>query len=60
MSYNDGQTWQPATVSSSGGGNFRISFTSPGGVDPTLRVSATDAAGGSITETITRAYGVAS
>ena len=60
VSYNDGQTWQPATVSSSGGGNFRISFTSPGGVDPTLRVSATDAAGGSITETITRAYGVAS
>ncbi len=60
VSYNDGQTWQPATVSSSGGANFRISFTAPGGVDPTLRVSATDAAGGSITETITSAYGVAS
>jgi hypothetical protein len=60
VSYNDGQTWQPATVTSSGGGNFRISFTAPRGVDPTLRVSATDAAGGSITETIIRAYGVAS
>jgi hypothetical protein len=60
VSYNDGQTWQPATVTSSGGGKFRISFTAPGGVDPTLRVRATDAAGGSITETITRAYGVAS
>ena len=60
VSDNDGQTWQPATVSSSGGGNFRISFTAPAGVDPTLRVSATDAAGGSITETISRAYGVAS
>jgi len=29
-------------------------------VDVTLRVSATDAAGGSITENIARAYGVAS
>ncbi len=60
VSYNDGQTWQPATVSSAGGGNFRISFTAAAGVDPTLRVGATDAAGGSITETISRAYGVAS
>jgi hypothetical protein len=60
VSYNDGQTWQLATVSSSGGGNFRISFTAPAGVDPTLRVGATDSAGGSITETISRAYGVAS
>ncbi len=60
VSYNDGQSWQPATVTSSGGGRFRVSFTAPGGVDPTLRVSAKDAAGGSITETIIRAYGVAS
>ena len=60
VSYNDGQTWQPASVSSSGGGNFQISFTAAASVSPTLRVSATDAAGGSITETITRAYGVAS
>jgi hypothetical protein len=60
VSYNDGQSWQPATVTSSGGGNFLISFTAPGGVDPTLRVSAKDAAGGSITESIIRAYGVAS
>ena len=41
-----------------GGGNFRIAFTAPGGVDVTLRVSATDAAGGSITENILRAYSV--
>ncbi len=40
------------------GGNFRIAFTAPGGVDVTLPVSATDAAGGSITETILRAYRV--
>jgi hypothetical protein len=58
VSYNDGQSWQPVSVASSGGGNFRIAFTAPGGVDVTLRVSATDAAGGSITETILRAYSV--
>ncbi len=56
VSYNDGQSWKPASVASSGGGNFRIAFSAPGGVDVTLRVSATDAAGGSITETILRAY----
>ena len=58
FSYNDGQTWQPATVTPLGGGHFRMAFTAPGGVDVTLRVHATDAAGGAITETILRAYGV--
>ncbi|MGN6793216.1 MAG: hypothetical protein ACTHJW_12605 [Streptosporangiaceae bacterium] len=60
VSYNDGQTFQPANVTSVGGDRFRISFNAPAGVDVTLRVSAADAAGGSITETILRAYGVAS
>jgi hypothetical protein len=60
VSYNDGQSFQPASVAALGGGHFRISFTAPAGVDVTLQVSATDAAGGSVTETILRAYGVAS
>jgi hypothetical protein len=34
-------------------------FTAPAGAYVTLRTSATDAAGGSITETITRAYRIA-
>ena len=59
FSYNDGQSWQAATVTPLGGGRFRVAFTAPGGVDVTLRVHATDAAGGAITETILRAYGVA-
>ena len=59
-SLNDGQSWQPATVAATGASQFRIAFNAPAGVDVTLRVSATDAAGGSITETIVRAYGVAS
>lgn len=58
VSDNDGQTWAIAPVTRSGAGKFRIAFTAPGGVDVTLRVSATDAAGGSITETILRAYRV--
>ena len=60
VSFNDGQSYQPASVTSLGGGRFRIRFTAPAGVDVTLRVGAADAAGGSITETILRAYGVAS
>ncbi|MGO8957420.1 MAG: hypothetical protein ACLQFR_08650 [Streptosporangiaceae bacterium] len=57
-SYNDGQTWQTGTVTPLGGGRFQMAFNAPGGVDVTLRVHATDAAGGAITETILRAYGV--
>jgi hypothetical protein len=60
VSYNDGQTFTPANVTSLGGGRFRIKFSAPAGVDVTLQVSAADSAGGSITETILRAYGVAS
>ncbi len=60
VSYDDGQTFRPAAVTRSGDGRFLVSFSAPAGVDVTLRVSATDAAGGSITETILRAYGVAS
>jgi hypothetical protein len=58
VSYNDGDSWQPATVTAGGSGGFRISYNAPAGVDVSLRVSARDAAGGSISETILRAYGV--
>ena len=58
FSFNDGDTWTPATVKSDGGGHFAVSFGAPAGVDVSLRVKATDAAGGTIEETIPRAYGV--
>ncbi len=58
-SLNDGQSWQAASVSSTGAGQFQIGFDAPAGVDVTLRFTAKDAAGGSITETVVRAYGVA-
>jgi hypothetical protein len=59
VSFDDGHTYQAASVTPQGGGRFRIGFTSPAGAEVTLRVSATDAAGGSVTETIQRSYGVA-
>jgi hypothetical protein len=60
VSVNGGHTWRPATVTAQGGGRFRIAFLAAAGSFVTLRVHATDAAGGSVTETIQRAYGIAS
>jgi hypothetical protein len=55
VSFDDGTTWQPATVTGSGG-SYRVGFTAPASGFVSLRVIATDAAGGSVDETITRAY----
>jgi hypothetical protein len=55
-SCDGGKTWRRATVSSLGRGHFGLHFSVPSGCYVTLRVSAADAAGGSIGETITRAY----
>ena len=56
VSFDGGHTWQAATVTPAGSGRFTVSFTAPAGADVTLRTSATDAAGGSVTETIQDAY----
>jgi hypothetical protein len=58
VSYNDGDSWQAATATPVSAGHFQIGYTAPAGVDVTLRVTASDAAGGSISETILRAYGI--
>ena len=42
------------------GGSYTASFTAPAGVKVSLRTSAADAAGGTITETLINAYQVAS
>lgn len=58
----DGTTWQDATVTAQGGGVFHAAFTATadgfrsGYVS--LRVTASDAAGATVSETITRAYRV--
>jgi hypothetical protein len=59
VSFNGGQTWRQATVQRNGPARFSLSFTgSPSLV--TLRVSARDAAGDTITETLPGAYRIAS
>ena len=58
FSVNDGRTWIPATVARAHGGRFRVSFSASAGAQVSLRVVAADQAGGTIAETITRAYGV--
>jgi hypothetical protein len=55
VSLDGGKTWQPAQVSG-GNGRYSASYTAPAGAMVTLRTSATDAAGGAITETLTNAY----
>lgn len=60
VSFNDGKTWRATSVAAAGGGRFRAVFTGPAGALVTMRVTATDTAGGSIRETILRAYKIAS
>ena len=57
-SCDGGKTWQQATVTAQGNGQYQAGFTEPSGCDVTLRTSAKDAAGNSMTETITDAYAV--
>jgi hypothetical protein len=52
-------TWHPARVTGSGG-RYTAAFTAPAGAKVTLRTSAADAASGTVTETITGAYQIAS
>ena len=59
VSADDGAIWRPASVTRRSGDTFRAVFPAARGAYVTLRVHATDASGGSITETITRGYQVA-
>jgi hypothetical protein len=58
VSFDGGRTWRPTTVTRHPSGQFTASFTAPASSYPALRVRATDTQGGSITETIARAYRV--
>jgi len=59
VSFDGGKTWHPARVSGHAG-HYTAVFTAQAGALVTLRTHATDAAGGSVTETITSAYQAAS
>jgi hypothetical protein len=58
VSWDGGLFWYTAPVTRTSAGSYRVSFTPPPGVDVTLKFTASDAAGGSISETITDAYAV--
>jgi hypothetical protein len=55
VSFDGGKTWHTAQVTG-GSGRYQARYTAPAGAFVTLRVSAADAAGGQITETICQAY----
>ena len=57
-SFDNGQTWQPASIFGFDG-HYVAVWPNEAGGSPELRVTATDAAGGAITQTITNAYTIA-
>jgi hypothetical protein len=59
VSFDGGKTWQAAHLTGSGG-HYRAAFTAQAGTYVTIRTTARDAAGGSVTETIVNAFRVAS
>jgi hypothetical protein len=58
VSSDGGHRWHPVAVTGRGG-QFTARFTAPAGAKITMRTRAADAAGGSVSETITGAYRVA-
>ncbi|HEY3903257.1 MAG TPA: S8 family serine peptidase [Streptosporangiaceae bacterium] len=56
FSVNGGKTWKPVRLTRTGAGSYLATFSASAGRYVTLRARATDAAGGSVTETIDRAY----
>jgi hypothetical protein len=56
VSLNDGKSWQRARVRTAGGGRFRVTFTAPRSAQVSPRITAADATGNTLTETILRAY----
>jgi len=55
FSLDNGTTWQPATVTGAGG-TRTLAFAAPAGSYVSLKVSAKDAAGGTLSETIIKAF----
>jgi hypothetical protein len=58
VSFDGGTTWHRTQVTGTGG-HYTAAFTAPAGTKVTLRTSASDAAGATITETIANAYQIA-
>jgi hypothetical protein len=62
VSFNKGQSWQQAKMTGTAG-HYTATWPNPAsarGTSPDIKVTAADNAGGSITQTITSAYTIAS
>ena len=59
VSFDGGKTWHQAKLVGHDG-SYTAVFTAPAGAKVSLRTSASDAAGGSITETLMNAYQISS
>ena len=62
VSYNAGKTWVPVPAVSTGGGHFQAVWPNNAakGTTPWLKVTATDAVAGSISQTVANAYTIGS
>ena len=58
VSFNGGRTWHQARITGRDG-RYSAAFSAPAGARVTLRTSAADAAGGTVTQTVARAYRIA-
>jgi hypothetical protein len=58
VSFDGGRTWHRAQVTGRDG-RYTVAFTAPAGALVTLRTSAADTAGGTVTQTIAGAYRIA-
>jgi hypothetical protein len=63
VSFNGGSSWRPAAITPIGSGRFTVSFTVPATANTdgfgAIKLSATDAYGGTLTQTIQHAFAVA-
>jgi len=62
VSYDAGKTWVAATAVSTGGGHYKATWPNNAakGTTPWLKVTATDAVAGSISQTVANAYTIGS
>ncbi|GAA3376878.1 S8 family serine peptidase [Streptomyces sannanensis] len=62
VSFDDGATWQNAKVSAADGGAYRVTVDPPAGAGPfvSLKATAQDTDGGTVEQTVLRAYRLAS
>jgi hypothetical protein len=59
VSFDGGQTWQPATTTTIGPGRYQVSYTNPSGAATAdIRVSASDAQGNTLSQVVQQAYAI--